>query len=62
MSTKLSVHISAFNSDIYQAENTFIRLKEIPYYNSPKQAIGYLEQKYHESVDEYSSFINTRKR
>ncbi len=45
-------------TDIYQAENTFLRLREIPYYNSPKQAIGYLEQKYHESVNEYSSLIN----
>lgn len=45
-------------TDIYQAENIFLRLKEIPYYNSPKQAIGYLEQKYHESVNKYSSFIS----
>lgn len=44
--------------EVYQAERTFIKLKEIPYYNSPKQAIGYLEEKYHNFVDEFNNLVS----
>lgn len=50
--------IKAKVKEIYQVESTFSRLKEIPYYNSPKQSIAYLEQSYYSAIDSYNSLIN----
>ncbi len=44
--------------NMYITEDVINRLKEIPYYNSPKQAINFIEEQYHESVNEYSRLIS----
>ncbi len=43
--------------DIYRGKATYKRLKEIPYYNSTKEAIPYLENLYYQSIDEFTSLI-----
>ncbi len=43
--------------DIYRGKATYRRLKEIPYYNSTKDAIPYLENLYYQSIDEFTSLV-----
>ncbi len=52
-------NLNLFIENMFKGRDTFQKLKDIPYYNSPKQAINYLENIYFQSLDEYSKLINS---
>jgi len=44
--------------DFYNVSRVFEKLGEIPYYNSPSDAILYIEKLYYSSIDEFTNFVD----